>query len=302
MTDCKTLHIVTGAAGFIGKHLVRRLLYEPNTIVLGIVSNFEAAAKSNTIELPSGQKYIPAFCDLSVSPAKVKIQNELKKIGRYVPGSIFHLAGPTNQADLHNETKMYDYYTKSSLTISRLANEEFFSLVFASSGKAYGNEDTNPTTILGKAKLIAETIFSVICKYDVKIARIFNVFGYGQKRGYLIPTIINRIELGHTDIILDDPDVLRDFVHVDNVAKDLIHFDFSNSGGRSIFCNIASGFVRTPKSIVEDISNIIGTDLTITLSGKGKRENEPRVENPVPFKSHDDWYERLEALISTVKE
>lgn len=297
MTNSKTLHIVTGASGFIGTRLVHRLLNETDVIVLGVVSNFEAAAKSNTIELPGGRKYIPAFCDLSVSAAKWQIQNYLKQIGQYVPGSIFHLAGPTNQADLHNERKMYDYYTKSSLTISQLANDEYFSLVFASSGKAYGNEGAHPTTILGKAKFIAETIFSTICKYDVKIARIFNVFGFGQKRGYLIPTILDRIISGNTDIILDDPEVLRDFVHVEDVAKDLINFDFSNNGGKSIFCNIASGFVRTPKSIVDDISNITGIPLTITLSGKGRRENESDIENPVPFKPHDDWYDRLEATV-----
>lgn len=105
-------------------------------------------------------------------------------------------------------------------------------IVFASSCAVYGpplhnpvNEDhpKNPISIYGKTKLIAEEL----CKeygekfgINYSILRIFNIIGPRQRKGFLIPDIMDQIKSGKVKV--RNTGSRRDFLDVDDLSESIL--------------------------------------------------------------------------------
>jgi len=223
-------------------------------------------------------------------------------------GPIIHLAAPTDHAVLHDEEAMYDFHLNMTAKVAQLSNELMTDLVLASSGKVYGTPKINslslvaPTTILGKAKFMAEQIASTICEQHVAVARIFNVFGPGQRKGYLIPDILKQVAEGKTTIELRNSAVLRDFIYVHVVAKaiSVIARNVSKMRTPSEIHNIASGTPRTPASLVLDIGRILSKRLAILPYSSEPPKNELSAEIVIPSRyvnTYNVWSQYLKATV-----
>ncbi len=198
--------LVTGGAGFIGHHLVNRLLHGGHGVT--IYDNFSNSKKDG----PDGVKVIEG----DVRDA-ADVQRAMRDIG-----TVFHLAAISGARDT-NEDTMYSVNFIGSKNVFEAAKAAGAKIIFASSAAVYGDtkltketDECKPINQYGKGKLRAEKI----CPENAFVARMFNVYGPNGN------SVINRF----CGLIPKYGDVpvhghgtqTRDFVYIDDVVNALV--------------------------------------------------------------------------------
>ena len=230
--------LVTGSSGFIGQHLVHRLQK------IGF----------DLIEWDKDIKQIQTF-NTSVD-------------------SVIHLAGITQFNNQSNILKGYEINVGGTLAVLNYCRQKGASCIFASTSAVYGDykslrvvkeSDTiNPISHYGISKSLAE----MACKnfvedYDMscQILRLFNVYGQGQKKPFLIPDIIDSMT-NEEKLIIRTPNVVRDFIHVSDVVDVFIRCLQTNLEQLQLL-NVGTGFGTQISEIVAIIKSYSSNSLSI---------------------------------------
>ncbi len=136
-------------------------------------------------------------------------------------------------------------------------------LVFASSAAVYGyhsknpvkeDDPTNPTTIYGYHKLIAEHMIKAYHEsygLDYVILRLFNVYGGDPQLGKDVISIFIKKALKGEPIIVKGPNKYRDFIHLNDVAETFVKVTLNDIS--DITLNIGTGKMTTLKEIADII-------------------------------------------------
>ena len=249
--------LVSGGAGFIGSHVVDRLVKErPESII--VLDNFSLGKKEN---LEEAKKTFPKLKVINQDVADTK---EVEKIleGNSVD-IIFNLAVIPLPVSLEKPRWVFEENTKMTLTFLELARRgKFKTLVQFSSSEAYGsaikvpmseNHPTNPTTTYGLSKLATDhltLIYQNMYGIDASIIRPFNNCGPKQYAGnYIIPSTIRSIFSNKPIIIHGDGLQTRDWIYVTDTADAAIKICKTQST-RGKIINIASAKETTIKDLV----------------------------------------------------
>lgn len=202
--------LVTGAAGFIGTHLIKSLL-EKDYHVIG-VDNFITGSEKNIDQFLQNPNFEFIKHDMSEVLDFTKFP-ELKKFKAELQGvqEIYHLACPTSPKE-YNKFPLETLKANSHATLNalELARQYQAKLLFLSSAAVYGELDTGeaikennhgnvnpigPRSCYNEGKRFAESLvtnYHLVYGLDTKIARIFNTFGPNMKLGdgRMIPDFI----------------------------------------------------------------------------------------------------------------
>jgi nucleoside-diphosphate-sugar epimerase len=217
--------LVTGGAGFIGSHLVERLVEDGWRV--RVLDNFSTGARANlgsalrAVELLEGDVRDPRLC---------------REACRGVD-SVFHLAAiasvPGSIADPLLCHEVNATGTLALLAAAREAGARRF--VFSSSASVYGNAETVPTgedqplrpespyaTSKACGEMYARNFWDLFGLETVCL-RYFNVFGPRQRArtGYAaaIPKFVEAAVVGARPTVYGDGLQTRDFVFVGNVVE-----------------------------------------------------------------------------------
>lgn len=241
-------YLVLGGAGFIGSHLVRRLLSEGHAVtiinrspVTKIRSKFSDRLSRNRLVIVQGNFYDEALLD------------------QFMPDSsaCIHLAG-SMVPSVSIENKITDIQINLAGTVKLLEiarRHRLKKLVYISSGgTVYGqttaqsiSEDhpTDPISAYGITKLAAEKYLQLFHRlHDLPsiTLRLANPFGPGQaEKGTqgAIAVFVERILQGAPLEIWGDGSTVRDYLFIDDVVEAIVKaIDYS--GPQTIF-NIGSG-------------------------------------------------------------
>ena len=185
---------------------------------------------------------------------KMDIQDyeSMRKNLKNVDG-VFHQAALTVVQDSFTRPEEYfDVNVHGTENIFKLANENKFKVVYASSSSVYGHKLETPITEdaeripispYGKTKLEAEHLVEKYSKLNTEIIglRYFNIFGKGQTLDYagVITKFLDRINEGKAPIVFGKGSQIRDFIHVSDVAK--ANLMAMNSNCSNLIVNIATG-------------------------------------------------------------
>ncbi len=234
--------LVTGGAGFIGSHLVDRLLSEGYRVAImddltsGKIQNLNTAA---------------TFYHTDITHSGL---DEI--FSREQPDLVFHLAARVSvtSSTLHpvDNAEVNVMGTLKLLDAARKVGMEKF--IFASTGGAiYGNPDENPCSEqtpadpispYGLSKYIAEqyiALFHRLYRLNYTNLRYGNVYGPRQDaegEAGVIPIFIHAMLEGNRPRIFGEGDQERDFVYVDDIVEANMR---AIHGGNNRTMNIGSG-------------------------------------------------------------
>ncbi|MBM3245885.1 MAG: SDR family oxidoreductase [Candidatus Omnitrophica bacterium] len=250
-------YLVTGGAGFIGSHLVERLLRDGHRVT--VIDNFSTGRPENL----SGQKSHPNLTLIEEDISNLAgIMPHFKGIER-----VFHVAA---LADIVPSIVNPLAYYKSNVTgtlcvaeASRLSGVK--KLVYAASSSCYGITDVYPTPETAKilpqypyalTKFLGEQIvlhWAKVYRLPVISLRLFNVYGPRSRTGGTYGAVFGVFlaqKLNHKPFtVVGDGKQTRDFIFVTDVVNAFIRA--SESDCKDEIFNVGSGNTYSVNSLVE---------------------------------------------------
>ena len=269
-------YLITGGAGFIGSHIVKKLVNLGNNVT--VFDDFSTGNIDNLKEIKNKIKIIKG---------DISNLNQVKKAAKNIDYISHHAAIPSVQMSIKNPLRAHNVNLTGTLNILLAAKENKVKrVVFAGSASVYGNEKSIPkkeTTLplpvsaYGIHKLTAEKyckLFSILYRLDTVVLRYFNAYGPNQslKSDYatVIPIFITRMLRDKSPIIFGDGKQTRDFVYIDNlVDANIKAFNYKKKFNGDIF-NIASGQRYNLIELINHLNKIIGKKI-MPVFGKEKK-------------------------------
>jgi UDP-glucose 4-epimerase len=254
--------VVTGAAGFIGSHLVDGLLGAGAARVLGVddlslgrLENLEGALADPRFEL---------------------VEQDCSQLdGELVAGldACFNLAVIPLPASLVQPREVVERNVAITTSMCELLRAgRFATLVQFSSSEVYGtahgetlaeNDPQRPETPYAASKAATDAVAASYHRTfgcDVVIVRPFNTYGPRQNQSSyagLIPTVLARLGSGEPVEIHGDGEQARDYVYVeDTVRGALLAYERLPGDGRAV--NVASGREISVNEVVRSILEAAG--------------------------------------------
>ncbi len=256
--------VVTGAAGFIGSHLVRRLAACGATVT-GIDNERSGLWSRVPVDLCRAVHADFAHCsDAELAEALA---------GADV---LFHLAAEKYNSSKSSPQKVIDVNISGTQRLFEAALAAGVrQTVFTSSLYAYGSlgpEDMKesdvlrPITTYGMSKVAGEDILrSLRFRYGFSsaVARLFFVYGPGQfaEGGYksVIVSNFERLARGGSPIVFGDGRQELDYVYVDDVVRALIMLADPDTDGTTV--NIGSGRGYSINEVTEAMLLVAGAQV-----------------------------------------
>jgi UDP-glucose 4-epimerase len=261
--------LVTGGAGFIGSHLVDRIIQDsPKSLV--VVDNFFLGNEENLKLAKQNCKKIQIMrVDASNLGAMQTIVKE------FDVEIVFDLATIPLVASLKYPNWSITTIVGIASTLCELARSGMIeALIHFSSSEAYGSaiyapmDESHPynaSTPYAASKSAADSIIQSYVKtfgIDATIVRPFNNFGPRQNPGSyagIIPLVINRVNHGAPIEIFGNGNQTRDFSYVMETVDIAVEL-FKNKACHGEVWNVASGVETSIIQLVRMILEAMGKD------------------------------------------
>lgn len=262
--------LVTGGLGFIGSHVVDRLIRAGIETV--IVDNMSGASGSY-YRNPSASFY----------PYDIRDEILEEVFSREQPQAVIHLAA---QIDVRESQRnpLFDANVNivGTLNVLRMCEQhQVQKLVYASSAAVYGNPEylsidekhpLNPESCYGVSKSVPESyirMFASLHGLKYTILRLANVYGPRQNshgEAGVVSVFLDRIKQGKELVIYGDGEQTRDFVYVEDVAKAFVEAVRMERTGSNEVLNISSSIPTSIHAMIHMIRDIVGQDFQITYA------------------------------------
>ncbi len=284
LADSKVL--VTGAAGFIGSHLVQRLLTEKARV--RVLLRYDSQNRlGHLAELPESERN-----DIEMARGDLK---DPEAVNRAVDGCsiVFHLGALI--AIPYSYQNPTDYVQTNILGTLHVLNACLKSnvtrLIHTSTSEVYGTARHVPITLdhprqaqspYAASKIAADAlVVSYARSFDLPavILRPFNTFGPRQSPRAVIPTIIRQALAGDT-IRIGSVHPTRDFLYVDDTVNGFIAAATSElTPGTEV--QIGTGIETRIANVVAMTGKILGKSLHVQSEDKRIRPDTSEVERLV---------------------
>jgi nucleoside-diphosphate-sugar epimerase len=254
-------YVVTGGAGFIGGNIVKLLVNQGHSVT--VIDNLH----SGKIESLESIKNKIKFENIDILNFN-KIESVLSDCD-----GIFHQAALISVSESFEKEKEYfDVNVNGTKNIFEIAKKYHKRVIYASSSSVYGNsnqipiqenQDRQTFNPYAMTKLKVEILAEQFAKngLDILGLRYFNVYGIGQTGTYagVITQFLRNLKENKSPIVNGDGNQLRDFIHVEDVAKaNLIAMQSKIKNG---FFNIGTGRKISILELAKIMTNISGLNL-----------------------------------------
>lgn len=266
-------YLVTGCAGFIGSHLIERLLQNGNEVI-GIdcfTEYYSKKIKKNNL------------LDALKSDRFIFLEKDLLKIEEYPEVDIvFHMAAQAGVGDSWG--KNFSTYTSNNIETTQKLLEyykdfDIKKFIYSSSSSVYGdaklpmNEESilKPVSPYGVSKLAGENLCYLYWKnYNVPTIslRYFSVYGPRQRPDMAINKFVSSILNKEKITIYGDGEQTRDFTFIDDIIDVLILSNESHLIGE-IF-NVGGGSRISVNQLIKTIEEITGKKAILEYLPKQK--------------------------------
>lgn len=249
--------LITGGAGFIGNHIARLLLKKGWDVVC-------------YDDLSVGKKeYVPDGAELVVGDIR-----DIDKLSRSMHGAkhVYHLAARVSiRKAVDTFIDDAEVNTLGTLMVLKAAhNTSVERFLYASSMAVYGNvvyspqdeaHPISPTSPYGVAKYASERyIISMGELWGIEpiICRFFNTYGPRQTPSPYVGVITifcRKLFAGETPMIFGDGGQLRDFIHVEDIARGAV-MALEKAPAKSVI-NLGTGIGTSVNEVARILSDKI---------------------------------------------
>lgn len=225
--------LVTGGAGFVGSHLVDRLMRDGHEVT--VADNLYTGSKRN-IEHWLGHENFEFIRHDIVNPLMIEVDE------------VYHLASPASPPHyMANPVKTIKTNTLGTINMLGLAKRVNAKILLASTSEIYGDPSEHPQSenywgnvnpagprsCYDEGKRIAESLmysYHQQEKVDVRVARIFNTYGPRMhlNDGRVVSNFISQSLQNKSITIYGSGDQTRSFQYVSDLIRGLIALMDSN--------------------------------------------------------------------------
>lgn len=301
--------LVTGAAGFIGSALIRKLLAE-GAEVFGIdrvaipqATNLKDAITSGNFkytsmdisEDPTWAGILPEVSEIYILASVVGVQRVVQAPGATIKTALAQI----NALDRSDLTGKSVFFASTSEVYGKTApgsiSNELDDLVLGSPAK--------PRWAYASSKLLAEHLLIALAKirgFKVKIGRLFNIVGPGQNRTYgaVIPNFVSRALSNQPLPVYGDGSQTRSFCHVQDAVEGVIRLARSKPTPYEVF-NIGNPEAITILDLAREVNRYFGNTSKIifepycNVMPDGFEEIMFRAPDVSKIQKHTNWQCKL---------
>lgn len=264
-------YLITGGAGFIGSHLVKRLLSYGGSV--RIVDNLSTGYAERLNDVRDSVHLLTGdLAEESVAAEAVKDidyvlhQAAVPSVQRSVDDAI-----GTNRSNVTATLNLLENCRKAGVR----------RFVYAASSSAYGDTEVlpkteeipaNPLSPYALQKWIGERyckLYHELYGLETVSLRYFNVFGPGQnpysEYSAVIPKFTTRLLAKQPITVYGDGEQSRDFTHIENVIEaNMLALHARHAPGE--VCNIGCGQRITLNELIRMLEEIIGVRAQVTYA------------------------------------
>jgi UDP-glucose 4-epimerase len=315
--------LVTGGAGYIGSHVVKELGESGHEILV-----YDNMSRGNKWAVLAGDLVTADLADKETLGSVMS---------RFRPDAIMHFAAsivvPESVAD---PLKYYRNNNANTLNLIEVAEgQNINNFIFSSTAAVYGlpdrmpvNEDCPmaPINPYGSSKMMTECILRDLARakkdFHYVALRYFNVAGadgqcrIGQKypeSTHLITRALktakgefDRLQVFGADYPTQDGTCIRDYIHVDDLAKaHILALDYLREGGGGDIFNCGYGHGYSVREVVHVSKQVTGVDFQVEETGRRQGDPAILIADNTKIRKVFGWtpqYDDLSYIINTAWE
>jgi UDP-glucose 4-epimerase len=257
--------LVTGGGGFIGSHIVDRLLAEGHSV--RVLDNFATGRRQNLGD---------ALSDIQLVEGDIESYEHVQNAVEGCEVVVHQGALPSVPRSVQDPLRSNATNVTGTLNVLLAARDSGVRrVVYASSSSVYGfnavlpkHEGLLPQPIspYAVAKLAGEGFcrsFNEVFGLETVALRYFNVFGPRQdsRSQYAVPNFITALLNGGHPVIYGDGEQSRDFTYVDDVVEaNMLAMSCDRVAGKTY--NVAAGKRTSLNELLHHIGALIGREPT----------------------------------------
>lgn len=268
--------LVTGAAGFVGSHLVERLVDDGASVKAldCLTAYYDLEQKQSNVDDLSAVGVDLLDVDLSSDELAPHLEDV---------DVVFHQAG---QPGVRASWDAFDSYVEHNVLATQRLLQAAKStgvrrLVYASSSSVYGDAERYPTlesdlprpkSPYGVTKLAAEHLVGVYARnfgLPTVSLRYFTVFGPRQRPDMAMHRLIRSAITGEAFPLYGTGEQIRDFTYVGDVVEANLMAATADIDDESVF-NIAGGGSVTLAEVIEIVERITGRQIPLDRQASQK--------------------------------
>ncbi len=257
--------LVTGGAGFIGSHLIERLIAEKHEVIC--LDNFYTGHKRNILKWME-------------HPYFEMIRHDITEPIRLEVDQIYHLACPASPVHYqYNPVKTVKTSVMGTLNMLGLAKRVKARFLLASTSEVYGDPEVHPQSeeywgnvnpigirsCYDEGKRIAETLsfdYYRQNKVDIRVARIFNTYGprMFENDGRVVSNLVVQALRGIPLTVYGDGSQTRSFCYVSDLVDGLMRLMNGDYIGP---VNLGNPDEYTILELAQNVQNLVNPDAQI---------------------------------------
>ena len=219
--------LVTGGAGFIGSHLIDRLMSQGHEVIC--LDNFYTGNKANLLQWLNHPYFELVRHDVT-DPIRLEVDQ------------IYHLACPASPVHYqYNPVKTIKTNVMGTLNMLGLAKRVKARFLLASTSEVYGDPEIHPQveeyrgnvnpigirSCYDEGKRVAETLafdYHRQNDVDIRVARIFNTYGPRmlENDGRVVSNFVAQALKGNAVTVYGDGSQTRSFCYVSDLVEGLM--------------------------------------------------------------------------------